>query len=176
MLNMKKFFAFFIPSKQFVPVVECFSAFLVMPGPVLVLVLLHQCSCKLHLEAFWQSTRLATVGQVLNETSVWWFNKTRHITGNSLVVAPDPNVTIARKCSVFPVEFVGMWSSTCDLQLAFIWSIMYRLKKGMQNFSREVNLETLQGFTIHVLLVIAAIREPRKWVLMSWSICWSIFF
>jgi hypothetical protein len=26
------------------------------------------------------------------------------------------------------------------------------------------------------LLVIAAIREPRKWVLMSWSICWSIFF
>jgi hypothetical protein len=39
---------------------------------------------------------------------------------------------------------------------------MYRLKKGMQNFSREVNLETLQGFTIHVLLVIAAIREPRK--------------
>ncbi len=113
MLSMKKFFAFFIPSKQFVPVVECFAAFLVMPGPVLVLVLLHQCSCKLHLEAFWQSTRLATVGQVLNETSVWWFNKTRHITGNSLVVAPDPNVTIARKCSVFPVEFVGMWSSTC---------------------------------------------------------------
>ncbi len=52
MLSMKKFFAFFIPNKQFVPVVECCAAFLVMPGPVLVLVLLYQCSCKLHLEAF----------------------------------------------------------------------------------------------------------------------------
>jgi hypothetical protein len=39
---------------------------------------------------------------------------------------------------------------------------MYRLKKAMQNFSREVYLETLQGFIIHVLLVMAAIRDSRK--------------
>jgi hypothetical protein len=39
---------------------------------------------------------------------------------------------------------------------------MYRLRKAMQNFSMEVNLETLQGFTIHVLLVMAAIRDSRK--------------
>ncbi|XP_002992601.2 phosphoribosylaminoimidazole-succinocarboxamide synthase, chloroplastic [Selaginella moellendorffii] len=45
-------------------------------------------------------------GQVLNQTSVWWFNNTRHITPNAFVSAPDPNVTIARKCAVFPVEFV----------------------------------------------------------------------
>lgn len=46
--------------------------------------------------------------QVLNETSLWWFNKTQHITPNAVVSAPDKNVTIAKKCSVFPVEFVGI--------------------------------------------------------------------
>jgi phosphoribosylaminoimidazole-succinocarboxamide synthase len=45
--------------------------------------------------------------QVLNQTSVWWFDNTKHITENAIVSAPDPNVTIAKKCTVFPVEFVG---------------------------------------------------------------------
>lgn len=50
--------------------------------------------------------------QVLNETSLWWFNKTEHITPNAVVCAPDENVTIAKKCTVFPVEFVGkiLWA------------------------------------------------------------------
>ncbi|OAE30703.1 hypothetical protein AXG93_402s1160 [Marchantia polymorpha subsp. ruderalis] len=47
-------------------------------------------------------------GQVLNETSSWWFDNSQHITANAVVSIPDPNVTIARKCSVFPVEFVGL--------------------------------------------------------------------
>uniref|UniRef100_A0A2P2L5Z3 phosphoribosylaminoimidazolesuccinocarboxamide synthase n=1 Tax=Rhizophora mucronata TaxID=61149 RepID=A0A2P2L5Z3_RHIMU len=46
-------------------------------------------------------------GQVLNETSLWWFERTQHITANAVLSAPDKNVTIAKKCSVFPVEFVG---------------------------------------------------------------------
>lgn len=45
--------------------------------------------------------------QVLNETSLWWFDQTQHITPNAVVSSPDKNVTIAKKCSVFPVEFVG---------------------------------------------------------------------
>lgn len=45
--------------------------------------------------------------QVLNETSLWWFVKTQHIISNAVVSSPDKNVTIAKKCSVFPVEFVG---------------------------------------------------------------------
>ena len=47
--------------------------------------------------------------QVLNETSLWWFDRTRHIAQNAIVSAPDKNVTIAKKCSVFPVEFVGKY-------------------------------------------------------------------
>ncbi|KAL6180016.1 hypothetical protein ACLB2K_046685 [Fragaria x ananassa] len=50
-------------------------------------------------------------GQVLNETSLWWFDKTQHITSNAVVSVPDENVTIAKKCSVFPVEFVGLVKS-----------------------------------------------------------------
>ena len=45
-------------------------------------------------------------GQVLNLTSAWWFKKTRSIIDNHVVSVPHPHVTIAKKCRVFPVEFV----------------------------------------------------------------------
>jgi len=45
-------------------------------------------------------------GQVLNMTSAWWFEQTRHIVPNHVISIPDPNVTIAKTCTVFPIEFV----------------------------------------------------------------------
>ena len=45
-------------------------------------------------------------GQVLNQTSAWWFKKTDHIIANHLVEMPDPNVIVAKKCKVIPIEFV----------------------------------------------------------------------
>jgi phosphoribosylaminoimidazole-succinocarboxamide synthase len=45
-------------------------------------------------------------GQVLNLTSAWWFEKTKHIIPNHVLSIPDPNVTVAKKVDVFPVEFV----------------------------------------------------------------------
>jgi phosphoribosylaminoimidazole-succinocarboxamide synthase len=45
-------------------------------------------------------------GQALNLTSAWWFEQTRHILPNHVLDVPDPNVTLARKCTVFPIEFV----------------------------------------------------------------------
>ncbi|MDA3833498.1 MAG: phosphoribosylaminoimidazolesuccinocarboxamide synthase [Spirochaetales bacterium] len=45
-------------------------------------------------------------GQVLNLTSTWWFEHTSHIVQNHLVAVPDPNITIAKACTVFPIEFV----------------------------------------------------------------------
>ena len=45
-------------------------------------------------------------GQVLNLTSSWWFEQTKHIIPNQVISVPDPNVTIAKKCKVFPIEFV----------------------------------------------------------------------
>jgi len=45
-------------------------------------------------------------GQVLNLTSAWWFDQTKHIIPNHVMSVPDPNVTLAKKCDVFPIEFV----------------------------------------------------------------------
>ena len=44
--------------------------------------------------------------QVLNQTSAWWMSHTTHIVKNALLSTPDPNVSIMKKCTVFPVEFV----------------------------------------------------------------------
>ncbi len=52
---------------------------------------------------------LATIpfkGQVLNQTGAWWFEKTQHIIPNHVIELPDPNVTIAKNCKPFPIEFV----------------------------------------------------------------------
>ncbi|GJN05105.1 hypothetical protein PR202_ga22707 [Eleusine coracana subsp. coracana] len=69
-------------------------------------------------------------GQVLNETSLWWFNRTRHITPNAVVSSPDKNVTIAKRCSVFPVEFVvrGYVTGSTDTSL---WTVY---NKGLRNY------------------------------------------
>lgn len=45
-------------------------------------------------------------GQVLNLVSAWWFEQSAHIVPNHFLTVPDPNVTIAKKCQVFPIEFV----------------------------------------------------------------------
>ena len=45
-------------------------------------------------------------GQVLNQTSLFWFGKTKHIIKNHVVASPDPNVIVTKKCKVLPIEFV----------------------------------------------------------------------
>ncbi len=45
-------------------------------------------------------------GQVLNQVSAWWFTQTKDIVPNHVLSLPDPNALLAKKCTVFPVEFV----------------------------------------------------------------------
>ena len=47
-------------------------------------------------------------GAVLNMTAFWWFEQTEKICPNAVLVKPPvhPNVSIMRKCEVFPIEFV----------------------------------------------------------------------
>ncbi|MDA8561755.1 phosphoribosylaminoimidazolesuccinocarboxamide synthase [Gammaproteobacteria bacterium] len=70
-------------------------------------------------------------GQVLNLISSWWFEKTKHIISNHLIDVPDPNITIAKKCSVFPVEFVVRSYLTGSTNTS-IWT---HYKNGLRNFS-----------------------------------------
>lgn len=45
-------------------------------------------------------------GQVLNLLTDWWYEQTAHIIPNARLSVPHPNVMVAKKCRVFPVEFV----------------------------------------------------------------------
>lgn len=45
-------------------------------------------------------------GQVLNQVSQFWFENTKDIVPNHVLSVPDPNVTVGKKCEIFPVEFV----------------------------------------------------------------------
>lgn len=69
-------------------------------------------------------------GQVLNLASAWWFEKTEHIIPNHVIAIPDPNVTIAKKCTVFPIEFVvrGYITGTTSTSL---WT---QYQKGVRNY------------------------------------------
>ncbi len=69
-------------------------------------------------------------GQVLNLTSVWWFEKTKHIVKNHVIDLPDENVIVAEKCDVFPIEFVvrGYITGTTSTSL---WTVY---KDGSRNY------------------------------------------
>lgn len=45
-------------------------------------------------------------GQVLNQTAAFWFEQTADICPNHVIDFPDPNVVIARRLSMLPVEMV----------------------------------------------------------------------
>ena len=45
-------------------------------------------------------------GQVLTQTSKFWFEQTQDIVPNHVIDFPDPNVVVGKKCTVLPVEMV----------------------------------------------------------------------
>ena len=45
-------------------------------------------------------------GQVLNQLAGFFFERTQDIVANHILAIPDPNVTIAKACTPFPIEFV----------------------------------------------------------------------
>jgi phosphoribosylaminoimidazole-succinocarboxamide synthase len=53
-----------------------------------------------------QLAQIPYKGAVLNLTSAFWFEKTKHIIPNHLLKIPHPYVSIVRKCEPFPIEFV----------------------------------------------------------------------
>jgi phosphoribosylaminoimidazole-succinocarboxamide synthase len=69
-------------------------------------------------------------GQVLNLLTDWWYNASTHIIPNAKRAIPHPNVMIAKKCRVFPVEFVmrGYMTGSTDTSL---WS---QYQKGLREF------------------------------------------
>ncbi len=69
-------------------------------------------------------------GQVLNLASAWWFDQTRHIVDNHLIEVADPNVTIAKKCRLLPIEFVVRGFITGSTSTS-LWTVY---KDGSRNY------------------------------------------
>jgi phosphoribosylaminoimidazole-succinocarboxamide synthase len=69
-------------------------------------------------------------GEVLNRLSAFWFEQTRDIIPNHVLSVPDPNVTIARRCTPLPIEAVmrGYLSGVTGTSL---WT---RYEKGERDF------------------------------------------
>jgi phosphoribosylaminoimidazole-succinocarboxamide synthase len=45
-------------------------------------------------------------GQVLNQLSAFWFERTADILPNHLLAVPDPNISLVRECTTLPVEVI----------------------------------------------------------------------
>ncbi|XLS79348.1 hypothetical protein HN51_063573, partial [Arachis hypogaea] len=76
-------------------------------------------------------------GQVLNQTSLWWFERTQHITANAVVSTPDPNVIIARNklfVDTLLRLFVARGFVTGKIDTS-LWTVY---NKGIQNYCGNV--------------------------------------
>jgi phosphoribosylaminoimidazole-succinocarboxamide synthase len=69
-------------------------------------------------------------GQVLNRTSLYWFEQTQGIIGNHVLSSPHANALIARKCAVLPIEFVvrGYMTGSTDTS---VWT---QYQKGVRSY------------------------------------------
>lgn len=72
-------------------------------------------------------------GQVLNQISAFWFDKTKDIVPNHVLAVPDPNVTVGKKCKLVPVEAVvrGYITGVTDTSL---WTHYSKGKRDFGNF------------------------------------------
>lgn len=68
-------------------------------------------------------------GQVLNQLSAFWFDRTGDIVANHLEDLPDPNVAVVRPCTPLPVEVVVRGYISGVTQTA-LW---YRYSQGERN-------------------------------------------
>src|SRR6201996_1179389 len=73
-------------------------------------------------------------GQVLNRTSLYWFEQTKHIIANHVISSPHANALLARKCRVLPIEFVvrGYMTGSTDTS---IWT---QYAKGSRQYCGHV--------------------------------------
>jgi len=73
-------------------------------------------------------------GQVLNQISQWWFDKTSDIVPNHVIKIPDPNVMLVKDAKMFPVEVVvrGYITGTTDT------SAWVNYEKGVRNFCGNI--------------------------------------
>ena len=89
-------------------------------------------------------------GQVLNQTSAWWFEQTKQIIANHVIKIPDPNITLAKKCEVFPIEFVVRGYITGSTSTS-LWTVYKNGDREYCGNSLEEGMEKNQKLTNNML-------------------------
>ena len=79
-------------------------------------------------------------GQVLNQTSAFWFEKTKNIAKNHMINVSDPNVMIVKECKPYAVEMVVRGYIT-GVTTTSAW---YNYEKGIRNFCGNILPEGLK--------------------------------
>ena len=51
-------------------------------------------------------TTIPFKGQMLNQVSAFWFEKTKKIVRNHIIDVPDPNVAVVHQCETIPIEMI----------------------------------------------------------------------
>ena len=89
-------------------------------------------------------------GAVLNLISAYWFDLTKNIIPNHVVTIPHPNITIAKKVVIFPVEFIVRNYLTGSTST----SAWVNYNNGMRDFCGNILPESLvknQKFTTPII-------------------------
>ena len=95
-------------------------------------------------------------GQVLTQTSAFWFDKTKDIIQNHVIDVPDPNVVVCKKLKVFPVEFVirgyitgvtstAAWTAYSKGERNFCGNILPEGLKKNQKFEKPIITPTTKS-------------------------------
>ena len=79
-------------------------------------------------------------GQVLNQTSAFWFEKTKEIIKNHVIKVPDPNFMLVHECEPYPVEMVVRGYIT-GVTTTSAW---YNYERGVRDFCGNVLPEGLK--------------------------------
>lgn len=73
-------------------------------------------------------------GQVLNQTSAFWFEKTKDIVKNHVIDVPDPNAMVVEECVPYPVEMVVRGYIT-GVTTTSAW---HNYERGIRNFCGNI--------------------------------------
>lgn len=82
-------------------------------------------------------------GEILNQTSLFWFEQTKDIIENHVISSPDPNVVIVKKCEVLPIEAIVRGYIT-GVTSTSLWTHYQDGKRDFGNFTLPEGLKKNQ--------------------------------
>ncbi|MBI5139635.1 phosphoribosylaminoimidazolesuccinocarboxamide synthase [Candidatus Nomurabacteria bacterium] len=100
-------------------------------------------------------------GQVLTQTSKFWFEQTKDIVQNHVIEFPDPNVVVGKKCTVLPVEMVVRGYIT-GVTGTSTWTLYKDGKRDFGDFILPDGMKKNQKFDTPVLTPTTKFEEHDR--------------